>query len=304
MSNIRTFPAETYELFAFYTNYILLEWDLARDTFYVSPKWIDAFGYEPHEKNFSYTLFHTPFIHTEDRSVLERYLSGVKQTNFVSVTQNYFTTVKIRFINMLGEYVWCDLHLLTIFSQLNHPVKILGMISKIYTQEEKNASAEKETEPAEKENTAKEQAQETVSPSEDKEKTTAAEKKPTILRLPDTESFYAAYDTLDLWLYVVDKGNWELKFVNRALASYLGHKPVGRKCYSAFFRREAPCGKCPLRELSFETRRASREHFDRQSRRWWKIKASRLPQIEDCDACLLQIYDITAKKEFEYLPTI
>lgn len=279
MSSIRKFPAEIYQLFAEHNNFILLEWDLINDSFFTSQKWIDTFGYAPDSHNFSHTLFATPFIHSDDRIIIQRYFSKVKQSNLSDSQKINFTTVKVRFINMINEYVWCRLHLLTIFSQLNHPIKIIGMISEVCLPEP----------PAEDEPVPKK-----IAPQEEAENVDAAA----------CHNFFDAYNTIEHWIYIVDKDTYELKFLNRAFIAYLRYNPQGRKCYAAFHRRSEPCENCPLLSLSYDTRKALKETFDKPTRRWLKIAASHLPLDLDYTACLVQISDITAKKEFEYMPTM
>lgn len=107
---------------------------------------------------------------------------------------------------------------------------------------------------------------------------------------------------IDSWIYVVDRYTYDLLFVNKKLNSDIAQHSVGNKCYKLFHNNETPCSNCPMKDISLNSRRAVKEFYSTNRTMWVKATASKINFDDSTDACLIQVNDITAEKELEFLP--
>lgn len=109
--------------------------------------------------------------------------------------------------------------------------------------------------------------------------------------------------TIDSALYIVDRYTHDVLFVNSTLNNRLGaERASGDKCYQLIFQLDQPCKTCPMQDLSPSCRRSEDEFYDKKRRCWLKRSASRIEWNHTLDCCLLQLHDITAQKDLEFMP--
>lgn len=63
------------------------------------------------------------------------------------------------------------------------------------------------------------------------------------------ESLESILDHQKEWIYVVDPGTHQILYANRMTREVLPELEVGMQCHQAFFKRDSPCGDCPIRKL-------------------------------------------------------
>ncbi len=107
---------------------------------------------------------------------------------------------------------------------------------------------------------------------------------------------------VDAWLYVVDKYTYDVLFVNKKLNAAIGQNGDSFKCYHVFHNSEAPCSDCPMKDISLNSRHSVKEFYDKTKNIWVKMNASKISWNDSSDACLIQVDDISARKQLEFLP--
>lgn len=50
------------------------------------------------------------------------------------------------------------------------------------------------------------------------------------------------------WIYVIDGDTYELRYINEKTHRLAPESRLGICCYDAFFHRDKPCERCPVRE--------------------------------------------------------
>ncbi|WP_343209521.1 diguanylate cyclase domain-containing protein [Anaerolentibacter hominis] len=95
-------------------------------------------------------------------------------------------------------------------------------------------------------------------------------------------------DTQDAYIYAVEKGSYELLYLNyKTRMLDPGAKP-GMTCYKAFFDRECPCENCPLNG-------GAGELYNSRYDVWTRTKGAPI-KWDGSDAYLLTCFDITEYK--------
>ncbi len=62
----------------------------------------------------------------------------------------------------------------------------------------------------------------------------------------DATEHLRALEETDLYFYIINPKNFEIKFVNKLIRESIGTDVCGQKCYKAFMGIEAPCPSCPV----------------------------------------------------------
>lgn len=108
---------------------------------------------------------------------------------------------------------------------------------------------------------------------------------------------------IDACLYVVDRYSYDVLFMNGKLNAQIGRAESSEgKCHQLIFHSDTPCKDCPMAKLSLEDRRAADEYYDEPSKRWFKRNAAKIDWNDNPDCCLMQLEDISLKKEIEFMP--
>ncbi|WP_110954203.1 sensor domain-containing diguanylate cyclase [Anaerosinus massiliensis] len=107
---------------------------------------------------------------------------------------------------------------------------------------------------------------------------------------------------VNAWLCVVDRYTHDILFINRKLNADLCQHKHGNTCHQIFHNRETPCIDCPMKRLSLTDRHTTKEVYNQTTRTWQKVTISKINWDDYPDACLIQIDDISAQKELEFLP--
>ena len=63
------------------------------------------------------------------------------------------------------------------------------------------------------------------------------------------ERIYKVFDGLDIFFCIVDARSYETVFANRYIRKALGENYRGKRCYSYFFGRSAPCPRCNMEDI-------------------------------------------------------
>lgn len=98
-------------------------------------------------------------------------------------------------------------------------------------------------------------------------------------------------DTQDAYIYAVEKGSYELLYLNYKTRTLDPDAEIGMTCYGAFFDRENPCEFCPL---SSEVSEVYNPKYDV----WSKTKTAPM-KWGDLDAYLVTCFDITEYKRMQ-----
>lgn len=124
---------ERYQAIMDQTTNIIFEWDLKRDTLFLSPNWEKKFGYRAAETGISGSVLHSPRIHPEDNGALAGLMADVRNGKDG-------TEAELRISNIMGEYIWCRIRATTQFDGEKEPIKAVGVILDI--EEEKRRQQE------------------------------------------------------------------------------------------------------------------------------------------------------------------
>lgn len=103
-------------------------------------------------------------------------------------------------------------------------------------------------------------------------------------------------DTQDMWTYVVDRATYELHFINRKTHELTPEAKLGERCYEAFFGREGPCERCPIRDLGAARERCTLEIYNPVFRVWTRATGSLLSWQGKENMALLCCTDISEYK--------
>lgn len=98
-------------------------------------------------------------------------------------------------------------------------------------------------------------------------------------------------DTQDAYIYAVEKGSYELLYLNQKTRELDSRAETGMTCYGAFFNRDTPCEICPLTS-------GAREIYNPLYDLWTMTKASPM-KWDDTEAYLLTCFDITEYKKMQ-----
>lgn len=108
------------------------------------------------------------------------------------------------------------------------------------------------------------------------------------------EDLRTILDHQNSWIYVVDLETYSLLFINDKTRSIAPDSRVGMSCYEAFFHRDKPCEKCPLKNIR-DRINFTMEVYNPVLQVWSSADASRI-HWGGKDACLLCCHDITPYK--------
>jgi len=110
----------------------------------------------------------------------------------------------------------------------------------------------------------------------------------------------AAFDHLDVAVYVSDSNTYEILYVNQTVERHFG-KVVGEKCHQVFHRLEAPCSFCTNDIIL--NRRPGRSHvwefFNRHNRRWYRCIDKAIEWVDGRTVRYEMALDITDLKRTE-----
>lgn len=100
---------------------IVFEWDLVKDTLFLSPNWEKKFGYKAPKREIQSLLLRSPRIFGEDIQTLAKIMDEIRQG-----TQ--YTEAELRIANLAGEFTWCRIQASTLYSGERRPIKAVGVI--------------------------------------------------------------------------------------------------------------------------------------------------------------------------------
>ncbi|MCB6200468.1 diguanylate cyclase domain-containing protein [Extibacter muris] len=98
-------------------------------------------------------------------------------------------------------------------------------------------------------------------------------------------------DTQDAYIYAIEKGTYELLYLNHKTRELDSRVQPGMTCFRAFFGRSMPCLSCPLTS-------GAGEIYNPQYGVWTMAKAASM-KWGDIDAHLLSCFDITQYKKLQ-----
>ena len=96
------------------------------------------------------------------------------------------------------------------------------------------------------------------------------------------------------WIYVIDGDTYELRYINEKTHRLAPESRLGICCYDAFFHRDKPCERCPVRECAGKGSSAM-EIYNPVLKVWTLADSSRI-RWGDRDAFLLACHDISPYK--------
>lgn len=99
-------------------------------------------------------------------------------------------------------------------------------------------------------------------------------------------------DVQDAYIYAIRRDTYELLYLNHKTKELALSAKPGMPCYKAFFRKEEPCEKCPLRQGG------PNEIYNPIYNVWTKVHVTPM-HWGDSPALLLSCYDITEYKKME-----
>ena len=100
-----------------------------------------------------------------------------------------------------------------------------------------------------------------------------------------------ALDSQNSWIYVIDPETCELRYINAKTLRTVPDARLGMRCHEAFFHRDAPCSRCPARDIR-RLRNQTLEIYNPVLKIWSLADASMIRWGEE-DACLLSCQDVT-----------
>lgn len=99
------------------------------------------------------------------------------------------------------------------------------------------------------------------------------------------------------WIYVIDGDTYELRYINEKTHQLAPESRLGMCCYEAFFSRDEPCERCPVRECAGKGSSAM-EIYNPVLKVWTLTDSSRI-RWGDREAFLLACHDISRYKQGE-----
>ncbi|WP_133969417.1 diguanylate cyclase domain-containing protein [Eubacterium limosum] len=96
-------------------------------------------------------------------------------------------------------------------------------------------------------------------------------------------------DTQDAYICAIQRDNYELLYINHKTRELDPGAVPGQACYEAFFHRDSPCERCPLRGNVDEV-------YNPRYQMWTRVRCSPI-KWGDHDAYLLTCFDITEYKK-------
>lgn len=102
-------------------------------------------------------------------------------------------------------------------------------------------------------------------------------------------------DHQNSWIFVMDLETYELLYVNDKTRRLAPDARMGMRCYEAFYRKDAPCGNCPMDNLRKHGGR-TQEVYNSYLKVWCLADAS-LIRWGRKEAGLMACHDITRYKE-------
>ena len=109
------------------------------------------------------------------------------------------------------------------------------------------------------------------------------------------EDLCTVLDHQDSWIYVVDAKTKELLYINEKTHRLAPDSRVGMRCHEAFFCKDEPCSKCPMKDIDQKIN-CTLEVYNPILKVWSLADAS-LIRWRKKEACLLACHDITKYKE-------
>lgn len=101
-------------------------------------------------------------------------------------------------------------------------------------------------------------------------------------------------DNQNSWIYVIDPDTYVLRFINAKAIYTVPDAKTGKCCYEAFFHRDAPCERCPAKDIR-KTINQTLEIYN-PVLNIWSIADASLIRWGEQDACLLTCHDISEYK--------
>lgn len=99
------------------------------------------------------------------------------------------------------------------------------------------------------------------------------------------------------WIYVVDEETYKLRYINEKTHQIAPESRLGMCCYEAFFNRDEPCERCPVRECAGKDS-CVLEIYNPVLKVWTLADSSRI-RWGDREAFLLACHDISPYKQEE-----
>lgn len=101
------------------------------------------------------------------------------------------------------------------------------------------------------------------------------------------------------WIYVIDGETYELRYINEKTRQIAPDSSLGMCCYEAFFNRNEPCHRCPVKECSGKGGSVL-EIYNPVLKVWTLADSSRI-RWGDREAFLLACHDISPYKMGEHV---
>jgi len=110
----------------------------------------------------------------------------------------------------------------------------------------------------------------------------------------------ALFDSLQMPVYVLEKGSRIILFANNYLKELLGENPEGRCCWAVFKGRESPCSEgclCDIDDYSNGLR--TKEYYSKELNRWFHCTLNQIRWLGGEPEFLFINMDITRQKQRE-----
>ncbi len=101
-------------------------------------------------------------------------------------------------------------------------------------------------------------------------------------------------DNMDAYVYIVDKNNYEITFLNRKALKTCDIECIGKKCYKLINNCDSPCKDCPLKLMNDDNLHASycKETYNYATRKWTKNLYSWMDTRDNNGKCIIISVDI------------
>lgn len=110
------------------------------------------------------------------------------------------------------------------------------------------------------------------------------------------EGMKTILDNQNTYIYIIDKKNYELEYINKKTTILAPEAQLGMKCYKVFFNRKVPCEICPAKDIGKDNISCMLEVYNPILDIWSLADASYI-NWKGKEACLLCCHEITKYKK-------
>lgn len=103
---------------------------------------------------------------------------------------------------------------------------------------------------------------------------------------------------LDSYAYLINVETYQLLFINECTHKVAPQAKVGDLCYEMFWKKDAPCDECPMKEMmDKKLKKCVKEMYNDHLDIWTRVSVKWVDWIDGQRACLVDSMDITPYKQ-------